>query len=297
MNRRKFLYASGTIAGGYLLGPSILVRNVKINPMARIGMTTVTFRSRFRATQTGALSNELKLTDIPGYYSQRFGIRNIEFWTPHFESMELSYLKDVKSALTVNKCTLINIQVDTPPYDVSDPDNQKREAGISRMKEWIDAGQYLGTKMIRVSSMSKSYDNALGSVRLLAEYANNRGITLLVENHNDQFSNPDNHVRIAWEFSNRQFGLIADFGNYPDKTDRYAALKMIAPYTKLVSAKTMSFDENYNHTSFDFDKCIKTMEEGGYKGIYSLEQWTAGSGKFDYERIADWMIEHVKANI
>lgn len=297
MNRKDFLRTSGIIAAGCYLGSSTLLGKMKLNSNSRIGMTTVIFRSRFSATQKGDLSNELKLIEVPEYYSQRFGIHNIEFWTPHFESMELSYLKELKSALKKNKCTLINIQVDTPPYDVSDPDNQKREAGIIKMKAWIDAGEYLGTKMIRVSSMNKSFENAIGTIRMLKEYANNKGMTLLVENHNDLFSNPENHVKVAQEFNDQQFGLIADFGNYPGKTDRYAALKMIAPYTKLVSAKTISFDENYNHTTFEFDRCIRTMEQGGYKGIYSLEQWDDGSGKMDYERIVDWMIKHVKDNI
>ena len=39
------------------------------------------------------------------------------------------------------------------------------------------------------------------------------------------------------------------------------------------------------------------MEKGGFKGIYSLEQWENDLPEYDYEKIVDWMIEHVKANL
>jgi hypothetical protein len=108
---------------------------------------------------------------------------------------------------------------------------------------------------------------------------------------------PENHVKVAQEVDDKNFGLLADFGNYPESTDKYKALEMIAPYTRLVSAKTHGFDENYEHIGFDFDKCVRIMEEGGFKGIYSLEQWENGLPDYDFEKIVDWMIGHVKANV
>jgi len=105
---------------------------------------------------------------------------------------------------------------------------------------------------------------------------------------------PENHLRVAKEVGNDHFGLLADFGNYPEPIDMYEALEMIAPYVSLVSAKTHGYDQNYEHTGFDFDRCVRIMEEGGFTGIYSLEQWENDLPDYDYERIVDWMIEHVK---
>jgi hypothetical protein len=72
---------------------------------------------------------------------------------------------------------------------------------------------------------------------------------------------------------------------------------MIAPYTKLVSAKTHSYDDDYNHISFDFERCVRIMESRGFRGIYSLEQWEDGLPDYDFERIVEWMIEHVTKNM
>jgi hypothetical protein len=39
------------------------------------------------------------------------------------------------------------------------------------------------------------------------------------------------------------------------------------------------------------------MEDGGFRGVYSLEQWEDGLPDYDFERIVDWMINQVKENI
>jgi len=297
MKRRNFVYQTGLAAGALLMGPSLFANRAKADPMSRIGMTTVVFRNQFASTNPNVVTDEMTLKDIPHYYVERFGIHNIEYWSKHFESREQSYLKELKNSLEKENCTLINIQVDTPGKDLSDPNDGNSALAIQEIKEWIDVGQFLGSKMVRASSIYKSMDDGMSSLKTLVKYASSKGITLLVENHFDLLSVPENHVRLAKEINSKHFGLLADFGNYPDSVDQYDALKMIAPYTRLVSAKTHAYDENYNHTSFDFDKCVRIMEDGGFKGIYSLEQWEDETPDYDFGKIVDWMIEHVSENL
>ena len=265
--------------------------------MARIGLTTVTFRKRFQSTNPDAGSDLLNLQKIPEFFRDRFGIYQCEFWSEHFESRAASYLKDLKASLDKNLCSLINIQVDTPGKDMSDPLDGNSALAVDEIKEWIDVGAALGCPFVRGSFMQHSLEEGIRSTRSLADYARSRGITLLAENHFDLLSVPENHLRVAREMGNDHFGLLADFGNYPDSVDRYKALALIAPYTLLVSAKTHGYDENHEHIGFDFDRCVRIMEEGGFTGIYSLEQWEDGLPDYDYEKIVDWMITHVKANL
>jgi sugar phosphate isomerase/epimerase len=296
MKRRNFLSSTGITAGALLMGPSIFSRTIA-DPLSRIGLTTVVFRNQFASTNPNVTSNELTLKDIPQYFSERFGIHNLEFWSEHFESRDPSYLEDLKSSLIENNCTLINIQADTPGKDMSNPENGNSDLAIQEIKEWIDVGKFLGSEMVRASFMHKSFEEGMKSMKLLIQYAKSQGIILLAENHFDLLSIPDNHLQLAEKLKSEYFGLLADFGNYPDTVDRYSALRMIAPYTLLVSAKTHAYDDNYNHISFDFDKCVRIMEEGGFRGIYSLEQWEDGPLDYDFEKIVDWMIEHVSANL
>jgi sugar phosphate isomerase/epimerase len=265
--------------------------------MARIGLTTVTFRTRFLATNPQASGDLLTLEKIPEFYRDRFGIYQPEFWSEHFESRSPAYLKDLKAALDKNSCKLINIQVDTPGKDMSNTANGNSEMAVEEIKEWIDVGAALGSHMVRGSFMQHSLEEGIRSTRELVRYARSKGITLLAENHFDLLSVPENHLRVVQEVGRDHFGLLADFGNYPESIDQYSALQVIAPYTLLVSAKTHGYDENYQHIGFDFDRCVGIMEEGGFQGIYSLEQWEDGLPDYDYGKIVDWMIEHVKASL
>ena len=267
------------------------------DPRSRIGLTTVVFRNRFVSTNPDATDNLLTLETVPEYFQDRLGIYQPEFWSEHFESRDPSYLKDLKKALDKSHSTLINIQVDTPGKDMSDPEDGKSSLAVEEIKEWIDVGALLGANMVRGSFMQYSLDEGIKSTRELVKYAAGKGITFLSENHFDLMSSPAYHVKVAQEVDDKNFGLLADFGNYPESTDKYKALEMIAPYTRLVSAKTHGFDDNYEHIGFDFDRCVRIMEEGGFTGIYSLEQWENGLPDYDFEKIVDWMIGHVKANL
>ena len=297
MKRRTFIQQTGLATGAILAGPTVLSSCAGSDPMSRIGLTTVVFRNRFISTNPDASETLLSLETVPEYFQDRFGIYQPEFWSQHFESREPSYLKGLKKALDKAHCTLINIQVDTPGLDMSNPENGNSALAIEEIKEWIDIGALLGAKMVRGSFLNYSMEEGIKSARLLASYAAGKGITFLTENHFDLMSEPEKHLQVANSVINENFGLLADFGNYPESTDKYKALEMIAPYTLLVSAKTHEFDENYEHSGFDFDRCVRIMEEGGFKGIYSLEQWENGLPDYDFEKIVDWMIKHVRANL
>lgn len=280
-----------------LASPSFFKGCTGKDHLARIGLTTVTFRKRFPGTNPDARDDVLSLEKIPEFFRDRFGIYQPEFWSEHFESRSPAYLKDLKAALDKNKCNLINIQVDTPGKDMSDPENGKAALAVEAIKEWIDVGAALGSQMVRGSFMQHSMEEGIRSTRELVRYAKSKGITLLAENHFDLLSVPENHIRVAREVGRDHFGLLADFGNYPETIDQYSALERIAPFTLLVSAKTHGFDENHEHIGFDFDRCVRIMEEGGFTGTYSLEQWEDGLPDYDYEKIVDWMIEHVQASM
>ena len=297
MKRRHFIQSTGVAAGTILAAPSVFSACARGDSMSRIGLTTVTFRKRFLSTNPDAVNDLLTLEKIPEFYQDRFGIYQCEFWSEHFESRSPAYLKDLKAALDKNQCTLINIQADTPGKDISNPEDGNSALAVQDIKEWIDVGAALGSKMVRGSFMQHSLEEGIKSTKELVKYAKSKGITLLCENHYDLMSVPENHLRVAQEVGKDHFGLLADFGNYPEPIDMYKALEMIAPYTLLVSAKSHAYDKNYEHIGFDFDRCVKIMEEGGFTGIYSLEQWEDGLPDYDYELIVDWMIKHVKVNL
>lgn len=298
MRRRDFIKKTTASGAMFTAVPSIFIKASVKDNMDHVGLTTVIFRNRFEATcpKNMALKNELTLMTTPEFFVDRFGVYNIEVWTKHFESTDPSYLKDFKKKMKKSKCNLIDIQAEGK-YDVSDPDEENRRKGIAEMKSWIDVCQILNSEFVRIRSMKKSYTLGVDSIRVLHEYAKPKGVKVLIENHNDLFSDTKNHVGLYKEINDENVGLLADFGNYRDDIDRYKALKIIAPYTRLISAKTKDFNEKMEHVSYDFVKCLKIFKNIGYQGIYSCEQWGKPNPNYDYEKITNWMIDNIKEHI
>ncbi|NND06523.1 MAG: sugar phosphate isomerase/epimerase [Saprospiraceae bacterium] len=293
MYRRDFIRSS--ISSAILLQFPI-VRTSHLKKKDRIGITSVVFRNRFASTcpRNMELKDELTLNSIPEYFVDRFDIHNVELWARHFESKDPNYLRDLKAQLNKHHCKLIDIQAEGV-HDLSDTDQESREKAIKETMEWIDVCSLLQSEFIRIRSMKKSYDIARESLRKINSYAKSKGIKVLIENHFDLFSDPKKHAQIYKDIDG--IGLLADFGNYPKGTDRLAALLEIAPYTKLVSAKTQDFDAFGKHLSYDFGQCIDLFERSNYQGIYSIEQWGKPDPQYDYEAIVDHMIDQIVDHI
>lgn len=260
-------------------------------------MGTVLFRNRFRQTRPDDLSsdyNELTLLEVPEFYRDRFGLNKVEFWSYHFESLEPGYLKQLKNNLHAARSALVNVQVDTA-YNLAAEDDAERQESIQHVKQWIDATAYLQSPAIRINPGNGSVEKSIASLKEVNQYARSKKLALLTENHFGLEMDPDVHVRIINEVGPNIYTL-PDFGNYSDEV-RLEALNKILPYAYLVSAKAAHFNNQLEHTSYDFDKCVRLCEKHGFKGVYSVEQWSPEQPDINYEKIGDWLIEHVKANI
>src|SRR5688572_17369097 len=151
MNRRTFLLQSSGLAIAVYTGPSLL--SFGADKMDRLALGTVTFRYRFKQTkpkEIETIKNELQLPDVPSYYRDKFKIRNLEFWSNHFESLEQSYLLQLKNKIKKAKARLINVQVDAA-YDLASTNEEERQRSLKLVKQWIDATATLGSTCVRIN--------------------------------------------------------------------------------------------------------------------------------------------------
>jgi sugar phosphate isomerase/epimerase len=269
------------------------------NKSERLGMSTVTFRNRFTQTKPAAvaLQNELTLLSVPAYYRERFGVRNLEFWSNHFQSLESTYLQELRASVKAAGAQLVNIQVDAD-YDLASTDEQERQRSLKVAREWIDAAATVGSRAIRINpgKTNGSVEKSITSMKEINRYCKSKGLPLLTENHFGLEMDPDIHVRIVKEAGPENIHTLPDFGNYPGET-MWKALEKILPHAYLVSAKAVEFNANMQHLSYDFDRCVQLAERLGFKGIYSVEQWSREDLLVDSEKVVDWMLERVRANI
>jgi len=297
MNRRTFLLRSSGLALTAWLAPSRLRAAAPV-ATDRLALGTVLFRYRFKQTRPKSFTptaSELTLLDVPQYYRERFGLSQVEFWSNHFESLEADYLDQVKSKLRAAGATLINVQVDAD-YNLAAVDEDRRQASIATAKQWIDAAAHLGSAAVRVNPGNGPIERSIVSLREVNAHAQQRGLPLLTENHFGIEMDPDVHLHIRREVDPANVYTLPDFGNYADEV-RMAALEKILPYAWLISAKVVDFNANLEHVSYDFDACVQLSERLGFKGVYSVEQWSRNEADLDYEKVADYALAHVRANL
>ena len=77
-------------------------------------------------------------------------------------------------------------------------------------------------------------------------------------------------VEIAHAIDSKHFGLCADFGNFSDDI-RIKGLKKLAPYTRLIHAKTYDFDRKGEVKEYNFEECLRIFKNAGYDGYISVE--------------------------
>lgn len=302
MHRRTFLYRMGGLA----LTVSALPGAVRMASAAarsvgdRIGMGTVIFRHRFEQTRPKnitKLENPLTLLEVPAWYRQRFGVGQLEFWSHHFESLETAYLTALRDRVKAAGASLINVQVDAA-YDLGSTDEETRQRSLDTVRQWIDAAALLGSRAVRVNPgrAGSSVERSIASLREVNQYCVAKGLPLLTENHFGLEMDPDVHLRIREAAGPENIYTLPDFGNYPVET-MWESLAKILPYAYVVSAKAVDFDERSVHVSYDFDRCVQMCERAGFKGIYLVEQWSRRDQNVDFEKIADWLLDRVRANL
>lgn len=301
LSRRAFLKSSAAFAAVAGCAPGLAASGLaasgraSADPMDRIALTTVTFRFRFAQTRPPDYAGTeplITLPEVPAYFRDRFGVRNVELWSQHFASTEAGDVAEIRRAVEQAGSRVVNVQVDQP-YNLASADEADRQLSVALVKEWVDVACAVGSPSIRANAGTGTVETAVRSLREVADYADGLGVAVLTENHGGISTDLGVLLEIL-DALGGEVRAVADFGNFPDGTDRFDALARLIPYTDLISAKTLLFDDG-RHTSFDFDQCVRTAEAAGFRGIYAGEQWDPSTDPLDAEAIADWMVEHLRA--
>jgi sugar phosphate isomerase/epimerase len=297
MHRRTFLFRAGSVM---ISVAGVNTAQAARSAADRVGMGTVIFRDRFEQTKpkgVTVLGNPVTLLEVPAYYRERFAIRNLEFWSHHFESLEKPYLKELKASVKAAGARLINVQVDAA-YDLASTNEEERQRSLATVRNWIDAAALLGSRAVRINPgrPNGSVEKCIASMKEVNRYCESKRLPLLTENHFGLEMDPAIHLAIREAAGPKNFYTLPDFGNYPVET-MWDSLAKILPYAYVVSAKTVDFNEQGEHISYDFDRCVQLCERAGFKGIYLVEQWSRNDQDLDAEKIADWMLQRVRMNI
>ncbi|MDP7197503.1 MAG: TIM barrel protein, partial [SAR202 cluster bacterium] len=171
----------------------------------------------------------------------------------------------------------------------------KRMLAVDNHKKWVEAAKFLGCDSIRVNangigSREAVATAAIKGLSLLADYAIDYNINVIVENHGGFSSDGKWLVNVIETTERDNIGTLPDFGNFcirskpaeltdwgssvggcAEEYDKYLGVKEMMPYARSVSAKTNNFDSNGNSVETDYYKMLKIIKDFGYKGYISIE--------------------------
>lgn len=99
--------------------------------------------------------------------------------------------------------------------------------------------------------------------------AQERGVTLALENHWGLTNTPEGQLRILKAVNSPWLGALMDTGNFLENP--YEKLALIAPKTVFVQAKTYDGGGEFYTLDLDYKRIAKILRDAGYTGYVALE--------------------------
>ena len=175
--------------------------------------------------------------------------------------------------------------------DLASSDENKRSEAIANHKLWIDAANQMGCSAVRLNLFGESdpekwVANSILSLTELADYAADKSINVIVENHGRLSSNVPVLMKVINGTGKSNCGTLPDFGNFCIAEEGYGSLfdgsckEFYDPYKGVsemivkafgVSAKSYNFDKEGNETTLDYNRLLKIVKDAGYTGFVGVE--------------------------
>jgi sugar phosphate isomerase/epimerase len=179
--------------------------------------------------------------------------------------------------------------------DFVSPNPAERHKWIAHTEKCIEIAYALGVPCIRLNSgrwktipdfdalmkargeepvlkgytVDEGFKWCIDSIQRCVELASQRGVILALENHWGLTNKPEGLLRILDAIDSPWLGALMDTGNFLE--DPYEKLKLIAPRTVFVQAKTYEGGGEWYTLDLDYVRIAKILREAGYAGYVALE--------------------------
>lgn len=226
-------------------------------------------------------ANEMGFEGIE-YVSQLY-TKELENYPDQKTAMD-SLVKTLKAKSEQYGVTNVLIMVDNEG-DLASSDSKVRDEAVEKHKKWVDAAATLGCHAVRVNlngaTEEKEWKEAsIDGLTKLSDYAAQKNIEVLVENHGGFSSNAVLLMDVMNSVDRDNCGTLPDFGNFCiERSDdgcakeypRYEGIEQMMPKAMAVSAKTYAFNDAGEETSMDYAKIMQTVKDADYTGFIGIE--------------------------
>ena len=217
----------------------------------------------FRGTPT------LDLLDFPGEVAAH-GINCVDLCIQHIPNIEPGYLAELRAAFAAADVELYQLLIDIG--EVGSPDPNERSAGIALTKRWMEIASELGSTGVRyVPGDSKPSPETISqsgeAFRELYDYSVQCGVEPATENYKVFNNEADDLLRVL-DLSERDYGLVADFGNAKG-SGKYETLAKLMPRATAIH-QWVAIDDEGKINDEDSKRCLNMARENGFDGPVML---------------------------
>jgi len=285
-SRRTFLASAAAAVGASFIPEATSAQEAKPTSAARnrIGVSTYSF---WQFTNREYRDIE-KCIDLAG----EWGFDGVELLHRQFQSEDKGYLQKLKRRAFVNGLDLCGFSTH---QGFLYPDEATRQRNIDATIHQIELAYDLGIPTMRVNTgtwgTSRNFNElmrnrgieppreghteeeafgwVIASLEKCLPAAEKCGVLLGLENHWGLGRTPEGVLRIVNAIKSPWLQVTSDTGNFLE--DPYDRLKLMAPLTVLVQAKTYYGGGLWYALDLDYPRIAKIFRDVNYRGYVSLE--------------------------
>lgn len=292
VNRRSFLQETAVAGIALSALPSALTQSAFAYSRPEMNAISLATWSIVRSFEAGIW----KLTNVARICREDFGIDGIEYVNQFFEVPTQNYLNELNKTAADHGVKNVLIMVDNEGAMV-DKDKKVRRQTVVNHRKWVDIAAYLGCHAIRCNAHGggatpgedpDALDRAAESFGELLEYAKEAQINVIIENHGGLSSFPGWLPSLMKKVNNPNFGVLPDYGNFPEGVDKYKAIEESMPFAKGVSVKA-GWKADGTHPQYDLEKMLNISQKAGYTGFWGIESGIESDAKSPEDiKKSDW---------
>lgn len=199
------------------------------------------------------------------------GFHAMELCHFHLPETSKAYIHELRESIAQSGIRLYTLLADYG--DITNPDEERREADMDWMKKWIDIASALGAERIRIIAGDadpgdeKAFQLAAAQLHRLIDYASDKHVRIITENFHDLTSTAANCVSLL-DACGEELGLTTDFGNFAGP-GKLKELSTTIPRSESIHAKAIT-DEKGSLDEEEFRSCMELVRSGGYEGPITL---------------------------
>ncbi len=267
MRRRDLLLSLPAASAAFAAAPAAPTGGAGRKPRLRTAICAYSFR---KALEAGTLRYE-DLVDM-AIENDVDGLDLTVYWFPR---------NDLDGFLSGLRLKAYNNAVEIPSIAIRSnlckPLARDRHQEAAWLMHWVDIADRLGASFIRVfggdvpagSTEAQAVGWCIEVLQWAADYAGKKGVILGLENHGGITLRADRILEIVNGANHPFVRVNLDTGNF--RSEVYEQIEQCIPYAANSQFKVEIRDEQGRKQDSDWDRIVKMMAAGGYRGYMALE--------------------------